>query len=156
MGLVHHDRVKSIPLHRVAVVRPFAQQLEDIGAPVERGFRLAGLPYYTLENVDNFVPSQRFWSFLVNMAYSQGIEDLGFRVGRRFGANCADPHLTSLLHESLTMYQGLLKASDLTTGPSPTAAWESGSRHAAAILISITSQAVTLTTRPLSKSAGSA
>ena len=114
MGDDCHNRVKSVPLHRVAVVRPFAQLLESIGAPVERGFRQAGLPYCALESVDNYVPSQRFWSFLVNMAYSQGIKDLGFRVGLRFGANCADPHLTELLHQSPTMYQGLLKASDLT------------------------------------------
>lgn len=114
MSLVYSKRALSIPLHRVAVVRPFAQLLEEIGAPVERGFRQSGLPYYALESVDNFIPSQRFWMFLVNMAYSQSIKDLGFLVGQRFGANCADPHLTNLLHESLTMYQGLLKASDLT------------------------------------------
>ena len=114
MSLVYHDRVKSILLHRVALVRPFAQQLADIGAPVERGFRQAGLPYCALESVDNFVPSQRFWSFLVNMAYSQGIKDLGFRVGQRFGADGLDPHLSNLLCRSPTLYQGLLKASELS------------------------------------------
>ena len=102
-----------MPLHRVAVVRPFAEFLAEIGAPVERDFRLARLPYYALESVDNYVPSQRFWSFLVNTAYSEAIEDLGLRVGQRFGANCADPHLTSVLRKSPTMYQGLLKASCL-------------------------------------------
>ena len=103
-----------MPLHRVAVVRPFTQLLAEVGAPIERHFRLAGLPYYALESADNYVPSQRFWAFLVNTAYREAIEDLGFRVGQRFGANCADPHLTSLLRESPTMYQGLLKASSLT------------------------------------------
>jgi len=88
--------------------------LADIGAPVERGFRQAGLPYCALESVDNFVPSQRFWSFLVNMAYSQGIKDLGFRVGQRFGADGVDPHLSNMLCRSPTLYQGLLKASELT------------------------------------------
>ena len=34
----------SIPLHRVAVVRPFAEFLTGIGTPVEQGFRQAGLP----------------------------------------------------------------------------------------------------------------
>ena len=114
MGLVYHDKVKSILLHRVALVRPFAMFLDDIGAPVERGFRQAGLPYCALESVDNFVPSQRFWSFLVNMAYSQGIEDLGFRVGQRFGAGSFDPHMKNLLRRSPTLYQGLLKASELS------------------------------------------
>jgi AraC-like DNA-binding protein len=106
--------MESIPLHRVAVVRPFAQLLADIGAPVERAFQQAGLPYSALENVNNYVPSHRFWAFLVNMAHNEGIEDLGFRVGQRFGADSADPHLTELLHRSPTLYQGLLQASELT------------------------------------------
>ena len=114
MGIVYHDRVKSILLHRVALIHPFAQFLGNIGAPVERGFRQAGLPYCALENVDNFVPTQRFWSFLVNMSYSQGIKDLGFRVGQRFGADGVDPHLSNMLCRSPTLYQGLLKASELT------------------------------------------
>jgi AraC-like DNA-binding protein len=106
--------MESIPLHRVAVVRPFANFLADIGTPVERAFRQAGLPYCALESVDNYVPSHRFWAFLVNMARSEGIVDLGFRVGQRFGANSADPHMTDLLRQSPTLYRGLLKASELT------------------------------------------
>ena len=104
---------KPIPLHRVAVVRPFARFLEDIGAPVERGFRQAGLPYSSLEDVDNYIPSHRFWTFLVNMARSEGIEDFGFRVGEQFGAGSADPKMTALLLQEPTLYRGLLKASGL-------------------------------------------
>jgi len=70
MDHVSNKKMTSIPLHRVAVVRPFTQFLEDIGASVERGCRLAGLPFHALESVDNFVPSHRFWSFLVNMSYA--------------------------------------------------------------------------------------
>jgi AraC-like DNA-binding protein len=47
------------------------------------------------------------------MAQREGIEDLGFRVGQRFGANCADPYLSDLLRQSPTLYQGLLRASEL-------------------------------------------
>lgn len=111
------DRVlrksEPIPLHRVAIVRPFARLLADIGTPVERGFRQVGLPYCALEDVNNYVPSHRFWAFLVKMARSEGIADLGFRVGERFGADAADPHLTDLLLKSPTLYSGLLKASEL-------------------------------------------
>ena len=103
----------SIPLHRVAVVRPFAHFLADLGAPVERGFQRAGLPFAALENVNNYVPSQRCWAFVGDMARSEGIEDLGFRVGLQFGADCADPQLSSLLRESPTLYQGLVTASEL-------------------------------------------
>ena len=109
-----HDRMDLIPLNRVAIVRAFAQFLADVDAPVERGFRQAGLPYCALENVDNYVPSDRFWAFLVNMAHGEGVEDLGFRVGQTFGANGADPNLVKLLRQSPTLYHGLLKASELT------------------------------------------
>ena len=105
--------MESVPLHRVAVVRPFTDFLAGVGTPFERGFRQAGLPVCALEDVNNFIPSHRFWAFLIDMAFSQDIPDLGFHVGKKYGANCADPHLTDLLVRSPTLYQGLLKASEL-------------------------------------------
>ena len=104
---------KAVPLHRVAVVRPFTKFLADVGTPIECGFRHAGLPVCALDDVNNFIPSHRFWAFLVDMAFSQDIPDLGFRVGQKYGANCADPHLVDRLRGSTTLYQGLLRASDL-------------------------------------------
>ena len=100
-------------MHRVAVVRPFTTFLAEVGAPFERGFRQAGLPVCALEDVNNFIPSHRFWQFLIDMAYGQDIPDLGFHVGQKYGANSADPHLTDLLVRSPTLYQGLIKASEL-------------------------------------------
>ena len=113
MGYNSHNKIGPIPLHRVAVLRPFAQFLADVGGPVERGFNQAGLPFTALENVDNYVPSHRFWTFLVNMAHSEGIEDLGFRVGRKYGVCSVDSHLADLLCKSPTLYHGFSKASDL-------------------------------------------
>lgn len=101
----------SIPLHRVAVLRPFANLLAEIGAPVERGFRQAGLPIDSLDDINNYIPSHRFRSFLVDMAHREGIPNLGFHVGQRYGAKCADPKLTELLRRAPTIYQGLSKAS---------------------------------------------
>jgi AraC-like DNA-binding protein len=108
------NSAKPIPLHRVAVLRPFVQFLTDVGTPVEKGMRQAGLPVYALEDMNNYVPSQRFYAFLVNMACSQRIEDLGFRVGHSIGANCIDPNLVGLLHRSPTLYKGLLAAAALS------------------------------------------
>jgi hypothetical protein len=48
---------ESIAVHRVAIVIPFAQFLEDIGAPTQRGCGQAGLPWGALESADNYVPS---------------------------------------------------------------------------------------------------
>ena len=42
-----------------------------------------------------------------------GIEDLGFRVGQKYGADCADPQLSSLLRQSPTLYHALVRASEL-------------------------------------------
>lgn len=48
------------------------------------------------------------------MARREGILDLGFLVGRRYGADSADPHMTALLCRSPTLYRGLLQASELS------------------------------------------
>jgi hypothetical protein len=81
MDSIKQNSPKPISLHRVALLRPFVQFLTGVGTPVEKGMRQVGLPVYALEDMNNYVPSQRFYAFLVNMAYSQQIEDLGFRVG---------------------------------------------------------------------------
>jgi hypothetical protein len=104
--------MESIPVHRVAVLNSFVRFLVNAGTPVERGFRQAGLPWNALEQVDNYVPSHNFYKFLVCMANSEGIPDLGFRVGAQSGAESADPNMTALLTRSPTLYQGLCKASE--------------------------------------------
>jgi AraC-like DNA-binding protein len=109
---IGNNNTEAIPVHRVAILRPFVRFLTDLGTPVERCFRQTGLPWYALENADNYVPSHRFYKFLVSTAYSEGILDLGFRVGERFGADSADPQMTKLLKNAPTLYQGLRKASE--------------------------------------------
>ena len=74
-------------MHRVAVLHPFTRFLAEVGAPVEREIRQAGLPWCALEDADNYVPSHGYWKFLACSARAEGIEDLGFRVGEKFGAN---------------------------------------------------------------------
>ena len=104
----------TIIVHRVAILNAFVRMLEETGAPVERAFRDVGLPFYALEDLDNYVPSARFYAFVARMARSEGIPDLGFRVGQRFGANCADPRMRNLLLQSPSMFRGLTEASKLT------------------------------------------
>lgn len=47
------------------------------------------------------------------MSHSEGIQDLGFRVADRFGADCADPHMTAILRKAPTLYRGIRRASEL-------------------------------------------
>jgi AraC-like DNA-binding protein len=68
-----------------------------------------GLPYYGLDNVEDYVPSYLFWAFVSNAWRHEGIEDFGFRVGQMFGANSVDPKLENLLRQSPTLYHGLVK-----------------------------------------------
>lgn len=98
-----NKRPRAVPLHRVAVLRPFVSYLEQHGAPVRREFRRVRLPYAALEDPDNYVPSERFRSFVVSSAQREGIETLGFEVGLAYGANCADPHMRQRLLRSPTL-----------------------------------------------------
>jgi AraC-like DNA-binding protein len=97
----------SIPLHRVAVLRPFVQFLAEAGAPVERLVQRSGIPYRAIDDLNNYVPSHRFWAFLVTAARSEGIPDLGFLVGSRYGADSSDPKLSKLLQRSPTFHHAL-------------------------------------------------
>jgi len=106
--------VNQVRLHRVAVLQPFAKFLAELGASVEGGFRRAGLPYYSLENANNYVPSQRFYSFVADAAEREHLPHLGFYVGRSLGANCADPRMIEMLAQSPALYAGLSQAAELT------------------------------------------
>ena len=99
--------MEAVPLHRIAIVLPFTRFLTELGAPVEAGLRRVKLPVLALNDVNAYVPSQRFWTFAGNMALREGIDDLGFRVGKRFGANCADPNFSKILERSPTLYHAL-------------------------------------------------
>ena len=101
---------KSVPLHRVAVVRPFVQFLEDVGTPVERMLSQAGLPYDALEFADNYLPSHGFWRFLVDAVFNEGINDLGFRVGQQFGVKVVDAKMSLLLQRSPTLFDGFQRS----------------------------------------------
>ena len=113
--------MKDIPLHRVAILKPFTDFLADIGANYEQGFRQAKLPITALDNVNLYIPSHRFWSFCGYMARREGIDDLGFLVGKKYGAYCADPNFHKVLSRSPTLYHALettCKLIDKTTSRS--------------------------------------
>jgi hypothetical protein len=107
------DRKNAVAVHRVAILRPFASFLSQVGAPVECWLRKAGIPSTVLEQPDYYIPSTRFFKFVTNAAHKSGIQDLGFHVGSTFGASAVDTQLTRLLNQSTTLYAGLLVASDL-------------------------------------------
>jgi hypothetical protein len=103
------------------MLKPFTDYLADMGANYERGFRQTKLPITALDNVNLYIPSHRFWSFCGYMAHREGIDNLGFLVGKRFGADCADPNFHEVLSRSPTFYHALkttCKLVDKTTSRS--------------------------------------
>jgi AraC-like DNA-binding protein len=110
MEVTKNKDTESIPLHRVSLLAPFTGLLKDVGAPIESLFSKAKLPWFALDDDNNYVPSRNFYRFVLNSAHSEGIPDLGFRAGIKFGANTADPAMTALLRKAPTLYRGLRKA----------------------------------------------
>jgi AraC-like DNA-binding protein len=107
------ERTNSLAAHRVAILRPFASFLGNVGAPVESWLRKADIPATVLEHPHYYIPSARFFKFVINAARNSGIQDLGSNVGSAFGPSAVDAQLTRLLNRSPTLYAGLLVASDL-------------------------------------------
>lgn len=104
----------ELRLHRVALLLPYVRFLQDVGAPVQRGLRRARVPSCALEDPNNYIPSNNFYTFVAEMARQERLENLGFHVGEYLGADCADPNMVALLSSSPTMLTGLEKACALT------------------------------------------
>lgn len=99
--------LSELSLHRVATVAPFIDYLRQHGAPVERELRRARLPVLAMDDPDGFVPTRNWWTFIANVSGHKGMEDLGFLVGLRSGANAADPGLARRLVRQPTLHQAL-------------------------------------------------
>lgn len=106
--------LKSVPVHRVAIVRSFADLFADAGTPLDKALRRARLPVSGLDAVDHYLPSQRFFEFVLDTAAREGIDDVGFRVGQRVGANGADPKLVGRLRAAPTLQRAIGVFSNLT------------------------------------------
>ena len=101
--------METIPLHRTTIIRPFVQFLSEIGAPVNRFLREVKLPTLAIDDPDHYISSVAFWAFVEKMVASQGIENLGFLVGNRAGANAVDPNYSKVLAQSPTLYHALIE-----------------------------------------------
>ena len=70
----------------------------------KRELRRAKLPVLAMQDPDCFIPSRNYWDFIANVAEREGIKDLGFLVGKRSGADAADPGLARDLVRSPTLH----------------------------------------------------
>ncbi|RLA17014.1 MAG: hypothetical protein DRQ62_15430 [Gammaproteobacteria bacterium] len=101
--------MQTIALHRTTIIRPFTEFLTEIGAPVNRILRQVKLPTLAIDDPDYYISSMAFWSFVEKMAVIEGIEDLGYLVGKHNGANAVNPGYSKALKHLPSLYHALIK-----------------------------------------------
>ena len=99
--------LKTIPLHRTTIIRPFTAFLSEVGAPVHRILQQVKLPTLALDDPDYYISSLAFWMFVEKMIAKEGIENLGYLVGRQAGANAVAPGYSKVLARSPSLYHAL-------------------------------------------------
>lgn len=100
-------RLEPIPIHRVAVLRPFVGFLTEVGAPIERGFTrpICLLQHSRMWITTSFGPFSSTWRTVRAFKTSAFMSGMSC-VWRQL----SDPQLTNLLKWSPTLYHGLMKA----------------------------------------------
>lgn len=104
---------RGIPLNRAGLLNPFVDYLGRMGAPVERNLEREGLPIHALENPDTLISARRHMSFVGSMRWSQGIEDLGWRVAQQAETGPIGTELRHAIVKSPTLYEALLAVCSL-------------------------------------------
>jgi len=81
-GNLHKDgrEMSLVPCYRAAHLRPYLDLLRDVGAPLERGLRLARLPTLVAGGADIYLPQLPTLEFLKNMGGREGIDDMPLRA----------------------------------------------------------------------------
>lgn len=75
--------MKSIVLARCALLLPFVDVLNDIGAPAERMLARFGLPTHPEQRPNDYFALLRAIQFAATVQTSQGLTDFGFHAVRR-------------------------------------------------------------------------
>lgn len=93
--------MKTIVLARCALLAPFVDILNDIGAPTERMLARFGLPTHPEQKPNDYFPLLPALRFATIAEASQGITDFGFHAVQRlhFG-HLSEPLQTAIRHSS--------------------------------------------------------
>ena len=71
----------TLPLVRAAVVEPFIVAAQQVGVPVEKMLRSAGLPTQTGDDAELLLPELSCWRFAQSVARVEAIPDFGLLAG---------------------------------------------------------------------------
>lgn len=104
--------MKPIPLVRKAALAPAVSYLAEEGVPVHRYLRQAGLSAPSPESLETVMPLHQLCSFLSCVARSEGIKDLGFRIGGQRGRESLGTY-GRLTAQSLTIHESILISREL-------------------------------------------
>lgn len=99
--------MKAIPLIRVGVVLPVVDFLTQIGSPTDRLLGQINLSPTALDHPENLLPLYQGSTLLENAAELEGLEALGFLVGRQTSLHKLGT-LGSILDNSLTLFDLLI------------------------------------------------
>ena len=90
LALPRQPAAPDLPLLRSCEIQPFVGWLESQGVPVEGLLRRAALPSEPMERPHALVAEVPVWAFAEGAAQSQGIPDLGWRVGAATSGDAVD------------------------------------------------------------------
>ena len=96
-----------LPVSHAIHLVPFFRFLDELGAPVGHGVAQSKLPGRVVESPDCYAPTESVWAFIGKMARSQGIPDLGLRVGYEGGLKIMGEGLAGELERAGSLLQGL-------------------------------------------------
>ena len=107
LSFCRRRKVTPIMLGRAAYLTLYAEVLREIGAPIERQLSSVRLPATFEEHPDAYVPVLPAMRLLRKMAWSEGIEDLGFLASQKLAFADFGAELKKAIRGAATLYEGL-------------------------------------------------
>lgn len=99
--------IQGIPLTRSVFVAPFANVLEELGAPTTSLLARFHLPTHLKESPDQYVPLLPALRMVTTAQQSQGLSDFGFLAVQRLGFEALSESFKNRVHRSPTLLAAL-------------------------------------------------
>lgn len=104
--------VNPLPLLRASALSPFVNFLEIVGTPTEKLLQRANLSVYALDDPHALLPRHQAFCFLEAAARREGIDNLGWLVGKRSSIQKLGA-FGRLVTEAITLHDAIARAIQL-------------------------------------------
>jgi AraC-like DNA-binding protein len=91
-------------LCRAAYLLIYADLAQEVGTPVARELRRAGLPTTLDESPDSYIPVYQAMNFVREVESREGINDIGLLAAQRLTCDRLSPYLAGLTSSASTLY----------------------------------------------------